>query len=231
MRTLRLGAALVIAAGALAGASGSLDASASRPEGSAEAGVPSSTATPSPNEKQRAAERTTPGPSVTPRRLPGRTASEFAASLATDPDYQNSVLGLTSGVERDPRVGTSPITLGEPQLVVGIGDGAWNEYVVPLNAAGVTVTIAFGRINADGTATLVAMRGWSMTPAWPAATREDALDRGGVPGDPAVSAELAWATPRTGGDLAPFWRIRRASGRVVYLLETGQIVEEVLPLR
>lgn len=77
----------------------------------------------------------------------------------------------------------------------------------------------------DGFATVYGMRGWSTTPGWPRFEAAAALKLASDASDPAVAAELVWASlPGVSSDAQPFWRVRRASGVEVYVFEDGSAV-------
>jgi hypothetical protein len=80
-------------------------------------------------------------------------------------------------------------------------------------------------VDSNGLGRLDAMRGWSVTPSYPAISEAAAIARGSAIGDPVMKAEFAWTNIRGSADeLQPFWSLTRASGAAFLLLEDGALL-------
>lgn len=164
-------------------------------------------------------------PSPTPRPWSARTPAEVLANLPGDPNFASAIAALSSGIDRDPRaIGRTP-SLGAPLYVRGLRPGDANEYLVPVNVGDTTIALMKIGLDASGLGRLEAARGWSTTPSFPATSEADAIARGSTTTDAVITAEFVWTTIRGSADeLQPFWRLTRASGAVVLLLENGSLI-------
>jgi len=191
---------------------------------------PTSTARPTPphpqNPKEQAAQRDVPAPQLpTQRPWPAQQASDVLANLPRDSNFDSVMCGLTSGPDPDPRaVGREPI-LGTPLFVRGLGPSDGNEFLVPVIVDGTTIAIMVVPIGRDGNGQLVATRGWSSGPYFPAQSVSAAIALAGMSGHPGIRAELVWTYLRGLADeMSPFWRVERAGHAVSYVFEDKTVV-------
>lgn len=163
-------------------------------------------------------------PAPTPTGWPARTVADVSANLPRDPNLMVALRALTSGADPDPRaVGRTP-TLGTPLFVRGLRPTDARQYLVPVLVDDRVIAVMRVAVDAQDRGTLVATRGWSIGPSFPAHTAEQAQARAASSAGPATDAELVWAPiPGTAAELAPFWRIMHASGRVSYVFEDGTV--------
>jgi hypothetical protein len=147
------------------------------------------------------------------------------ANLPGDQNFPSLIAGLSSGVEPDPRaIGRTP-SLGVPIYVRGLRPADASEYIVPVNVGDATIALMKVGVDSNGLGRLDAMRGWSVTPSYPAISEAAAIARGSAIGDPVMKAEFAWTNIRGSADeLQPFWSLTRASGAAFLLLEDGALL-------
>lgn len=183
---------------------------------------PNGTPRPTPqNPKLRAAQRDTPPP-PRPTQRPWRAqqASDILANLPRDANFDNTLRALTAGADPDPRaVGRKP-SLGTPLLVRGLRPSDGNVFLVPVVVDSTTIAVMVVPIGRDGNGQLVATRGWSSAPSFPAQSANTAIALAGLSGQPGVRAELVWTYLRGRADeMSPFWRIELAGRAVSYVFD------------
>jgi Putative zinc-finger len=163
-------------------------------------------------------------PQPTPVGWPARTVAEVSANLARDENFAVTLRGLTSGVDPDPRaVGRTPV-VGTPLLVRGLRPTDAREYLVPVLVDDRVIAVMRVAVDAQDRGTLVATRGWSSAPSFPAVSAEQAKTRAASSAGVATGVELVWTLIRgTADELSPFWRVTHASGRVSYVFEDGSV--------
>jgi hypothetical protein len=180
---------------------------------------------PSPSQRQEdAAAHSSPQVQHVPTRLATRTPSDVLANLPNNPDWQLLMRDLTTGPERDSRVGGMNVHVGAPMFVRGLGTYDNDEWVLPLQVGSETIAIAWVSIDRGGVGTgyVGGMAQW--TGSFPKIGEADARRAGSVTGDPVTTAELAWTYIRGAGDRSrPFWRLVRVSGDVFFLFDAGQL--------
>lgn len=166
----------------------------------------------------------TPSPTPASSGWPARTVAEVQANLARDENVAGTLRTLTSGVDADPRaVGRTP-TIGTPLLVRGLRPSEPREYLVPVRVDDQVIAVMRIAVDAQDRGTLVATRGWSIAPSFPALSAEQARARAASEGGATTGAELVWTfIPRSADELTPFWRVTHASGRVSYVFEDGRV--------
>jgi hypothetical protein len=146
------------------------------------------------------------------------------ANLPKDPNFAPTIAALSSAADPDPRAVGHALVLGAPLYVRALGPGEASGYLVPVKAGTTTIAVMWIPLDINGFGHLVAARGWSVGPDFPATSQEAAIARAGTPSDPATSAELVWTNIRAVADeLQPFWRVTRASGTVFVLFENGAL--------
>lgn len=212
-------AAIALACGVLLAAATLSPGAASGPDASPP------TATPF-DEKGAAAVRNTPPPArPTTKAWIARTPADVLANLPQDPNFARAMANLTGGVEPDPRARGKTPTLDAPIFVRGLRPGEPNEYLVPVTVERTTIAVLRVGLDANFFGQLQSSRGWSAAPTFPARDHGAARIAAASPTDAAVSAELVWTQIRGLSDeLAPFWRVTRASGAVIYVFESGEVV-------
>ena len=166
--------------------------------------------------------RGTPAP--TQSGWPARTIADVQANLATDENFASALRTLTSGADADPRaVGRTPV-VGTPLLVRGLRPSDAREYLVPVLVDDRVIAVLRIAVDAQDRGRLVATRGWSSAPSFPALSAEQARARAASAFGATTGAELVWTLIRgSAGELSPFWRVTHASGRVSYLFEDGSV--------
>jgi hypothetical protein len=166
--------------------------------------------------------RGTPAP--TQSGWPARTIADVEAHLASDENFANALRALTTGADADPRaVGKTP-TVGTPLLVRGLRPLDAREYLVPVLVDDRVIAVLRVAVDAQDRGRLVATRGWSSAPSFPALSAEQARARAASAFGATTSAELVWTLiPGSADELRPFWRVAHASGRVSYLFEDGSV--------
>jgi hypothetical protein len=98
------------------------------------------------------------------------------------------------------------------------------EYLVPVLVDDRVIAVMRVAVDSQDRGTLVATRGWSSGPSFPAHTAEQAKARAASSAGVATGAELVWTLIRGIADeLSPFWRVTHASGRVSYVFEDGSV--------
>ena len=147
------------------------------------------------------------------------------ANLPRDLNFDSTIRALTSGPDPDPRaVGRKP-TLGAPLFVRGLGSSDGNEFLVPVVVDGTTIAVMVVPIDRDGNGELVATRGWSSGPSFPAQSASAAIALAGLSNQPGIRAELVWTNIRRSTDgMTPFWRIERAGHAISYVFEDSTVV-------
>jgi hypothetical protein len=189
---------------------------------------PNGTPAPSPlqNPKLEAAGRDTPPP-PRPTQSPWRAqqASDILANLPRDANFDNTMRGLTGGADPDPRaVGRKP-ALGTPLFVRGLRPTDGNEFLVPVVVDSTTIAVMVVPIDRDGNGRLVATRGWSSAPSFPAQSADAAIALAGLSGQRGIRAELVWTDLRgVASDLSPFWRIELAGRAISYVFEDSKVI-------
>jgi hypothetical protein len=127
----------------------------------------------------------------------------------------------------DPRA-VGAVTLGAPIYVKGSNEPLHDIWLIPV-LSGPDVVGAFSApVLRDGKAVAGSYSGFVGTFPHPLALAE-AIAKGSISGDPAVSAELAWTTlgSRQGianGQQHPFWRVARSSGATVLVFSDGTVM-------
>jgi hypothetical protein len=90
---------------------------------------------------------------------------------------------------------------------------------------GTTIAVMVVPIGPDGNGELVATRGWSSGPSFPAQSASSAIALAGLSNQPGIRAELVWTNIRGFTDgMTPFWRIERAGHAISYVFEDSAVV-------
>lgn len=167
----------------------------------------------------------TPGPTSAPREgWPAGTVAEVQTNMARDENVALTLRALTSSADADPRaVGRSP-TIGTPLPVRGLRVSDAREYLVPVLVDDQVIAVMRIAVDGEGRGALVATRGWSSGPSFPALSAEEARARAASVAGPTTAAELVWTLlPGKADELSPFWRVTHTSGRVSYVFEDGSV--------
>jgi hypothetical protein len=109
--------------------------------------------------------------------------------------------------------------------VRGLRPSDANVFLVPVVVDSTTIAVMVVPIDRDGNGQLVATRGWSTAPSFPAQSTNTAIALAGLSGQPDVRAELVWTYLRGLADeMRPFWRIELAGRAVSYVFEVSTVI-------
>jgi len=161
-----------------------------------------------------------PQPSVAqPQRFPAGSAQEILRALGSDP----YVLRVQATV--------GPLTLATPLLVRALRPQDGDLWLVPTLRGGVARGVFVVAVDTAGRGAVTQWFGGVGEFAFevPPLSEADARLAGGAPEDPVVGASLVWMNlpPDSGvlvSEVDPMWRLRRASGLVVYVTSVGHLI-------